>query len=268
MTEDPSYVRKADRAEQHMFDLAISLGIFAAKEPYVVTDPVKTKRGDRVSYLKFTEYPDPDVVLIAGDVIYNLRASFDYLIGSLVPSGERSRVLCPTLHEPVWEIPHVSAENKQRTKDRDRWNSLTRHIRSTDAITALKELMPLESRREPPKEHPLDLINRFSNKDRHQRLPVITWGLKDAEAKVVLKGSGQIVPAKMVGLVSLHTGIRDNALIPVPDRVAYVKIKGTPVVLTRIGEHTFIIPGVFSEMLNWLRTEAFPRLGQYSRKGT
>jgi hypothetical protein len=47
-----------------------------------------------------------------------------------------------------------------------------------------------------------------------------------------------------------------------------VKIKGTPVVLTRIGEYTFIIPGVFSEMLNWLRTEAFPLLGQYSRKGT
>jgi hypothetical protein len=265
----PSYIRKANRAEQHIIDLTQRLAVFAGKHPYTVTDPVKNKRGERFSYLEFTESPDHDVGLIAGDIIYNLRASFDYLVGSLVPSGERSKVLCPVLHEPVWEIPHVTTENKQRTKDRERWHSLTRHVRSTDAIVVLKDLMPLDSRRKPPEEHPLDLINRLSNKDRHQRLPIITWGLGQVRAKVVLKGSGQIVPAEIPGWNPTHRGFKNNASIPVPDGVVYVKLRGTPVVLIRIGEErsNFIIPGVFWDMLNWLRNEAFSRLGSYSKSG-
>ena len=268
MTGEPSYIRKADWAEQHIVELTLLLSAFAAKHPYAVTDPVTNKRGERFSTLEFTEDPHPDVGLIAGDIIYNLRASFDYLIGSLAPSGERSRVLCPVLHEPVWEIPYITTENKERTKNRERWFSLTRHIRSTDAIAALKELMPLESRRQPPKEHALDLINRLSNKDRHQRLPILTWGLGDVSAKVVLRGSGQIIPSTIADVSdSSRQGVRSNARIPVPDRAVYVKLSGTPVVLIRIGEerYNFRIPEVFWEMLTWLRKEAFPRLAPYSR---
>jgi len=275
MADKPSYIRKADWAEQHLIHLTLLLGAFADKHPYTVTDPVENKRGERFSRLVFTESPDPDVGLIAGDIIYNLRASFDYLIGSLVQSSERSKVLCPILHEPVWEIPHVSTENKQRTKNRERWYSLAHHIGSTDAIAVLKDLMPLDSRRKPSKEHPLnlikehplDLINRLSNKDRHQRLPILTWGLKDVRPKFILSGSGQIAPAKILDFDRRWEGVKNNAPIAVPDNVVYVKLRGTPVVLIRIGEErsNFRIPGVFWAMLNWLRTEAFPKLGQYSR---
>jgi hypothetical protein len=270
MPDKPSYIRKAERAEQHIVDLTARLASFERKHPYTVTDPVQNKRGERFSRLMFTEAPDPDIGLIAGDIIYNLRASFDYLIGSLVPSGERSKVLCPTLHEPVWEIPHVTTENKERTKNRQRWYSLTHHIRSTDAIAALKELMPLEARRQPPQEQALDLINRLSNKDRHQRLPVITWGLGDVRSKMIVRGSGQIVRCAMPEILDpARQGIKNNALIPVPDKAVYVTLSGTPVVLIRIGEErsNFLIPDIFLKMLVWLRTEAIPRLEPYSRKG-
>ncbi len=76
MADKPSYIRKADRAEEHIFNLTVCLGAFAAKHPYTVTDPIKNKRGERFCYLEFTEAPDPDIDLIAGEIIYNLRASF------------------------------------------------------------------------------------------------------------------------------------------------------------------------------------------------
>jgi|HubBroStandDraft_1064217.scaffolds.fasta_scaffold20545_2 hypothetical protein len=263
MADKPSYIRKADRAEHHIIDMARRLGDFADKHPYTVTDPVQYKRGQRFSYLEFTESPDPEIGLIAGDILYNLRTSFDYLVGSLVPSRERRNVLCPVLHEPVWDIPHVTTENKERTKNRERWHSLVRHVRSTEAIAVLKELMPLDSRRNPPKEHPLDLLNRLSNKDRHQRLPVIVHGLGDVRSKFVLEGSGQIVPTKIIEPATF----KNNASIPVPDGVVYVKLRGTPIVFIRVGEEwsNFRIPGVFLAILGWLRTEAFPRLGPYSK---
>jgi hypothetical protein len=268
MTDEPSYIRKADWAEHHILHLTLILAAYAGEKPYTVSDPVQDKRGRRFSRLVFSRDPDPETGLIAGDIIYNLRASFDYLIGSLVPSGQRSKVLCPVLHEPVWEIPHVSTENNERTRNRERWQTLTHHIGSTDAIAELKELMPLESRRQPPKEHALDLINRLSNKDRHQRLPILTWGVGDARVKAIMRGSGQIVPCKIPEFTEPgRQGIKNNAAIPLPDKAVYVKVSGAPVVLIRIGEErqTFRIPEVFWEMLAWLRNEAFPRLGPYSR---
>ena len=249
MVNQPSYIRKADWAERHLIDLALLLDAFATQNPYTVTDPVKNKHGQLISTLEFTQEPDPDGELIVGDIIYNLRASFDYLIGSLVPSGERSKVLCPVLHEPVWEIPFVATENSERTKNRERWESLARHIRSEEAVAALKELMPLEyARRESPKEHALDLINRLSNKDRHQRLPILTWGIGDVRARMVTRGSGQIVPCQILGISDpMRQGFENHAEIPLPDKAVYVKLSGTPVVLVRIGEErqNFRVPAGF-----------------------
>jgi hypothetical protein len=93
----------------------------------------------------------------------------------------------------------------------------------------------------------LDLMNRLSNKDRHQRLSVITWGLGQVQAKVVLKGSGRIETREISGQDPTHRGFKNNASIPVPDGVVYVKLRGTPVILVRIGGewNNFKIPDAF-----------------------
>lgn len=105
MSAEPSYLRKADWAEQHLVELSKRVLAFMASEPYEVTDPIEGKLGQRAARLVFTDQPDPDIALIAGDVLYNLRTAFDYLVCSLVPPSERSKVLCPLLHQPVWDIP-------------------------------------------------------------------------------------------------------------------------------------------------------------------
>jgi hypothetical protein len=269
MAGKPSYVRKADWAEKHLWKLTDLTGSFMKRHPYTVSDPIEDKRQQRFVRLEFTEEPDPDIALIAGDVLYNLRAAFDYLIASLVPRSYRSKVLCPILHEPVWEIPTAEGENAERTKNRQRWNSLTNRVSSDAAITALKGLMPLDSRARPPKMHPLDVINWLSNKDRHQQLSVIAWGLGDAQAKVVLRG-GPIVPAEFEGFDFTYKGFSNNASIPIGPDVVYVKLKGTPVVVIRISENrgNIPLPLGFWMLLEWLRHEAIAKLEPYSMNNT
>jgi hypothetical protein len=148
---------------------------------YEVTDPVEGKRGQRTARLVFTDQPDPDIALIAGDVLYNLRTAFDYLVGSLVLPSERSKVLCPLLHEPVWDIPHSEGESNELTRNRAKWASLTGHIKSDEAVEILKELMPLDARTPPPKMHPLDLLNRLSNRD-----PVVVMQVNDRWGNILL----------------------------------------------------------------------------------
>jgi hypothetical protein len=266
MSAEPSYLRKADWAEQHLMELSKRVLAFMASEPYEVTDPIEGKRGQRAARLVFTDQPDPDIALIAGDVLYNLRTAFDYLVGSLVPPSERSKVLCPLLHEPVWDIPHNEGESTELTRNREKWESLTRRIRSNEAVEILKDLMPLDARTPPPTMHPLDLLNRLSNRDRHRQLSVITWGLGDARAKVVIKGSGEIRPAQFPDFDFTYRGFQDGADIPTDKNVAYVKLRGTPVVVMQVNDQwgNVLLPSGLMTILEWFRNEAISKLAPYS----
>jgi hypothetical protein len=266
MSAEPSYLRKADWAEQHLMKLSKRVLAFMASEPYEVTDPIEGRRGRRTARLVFTGQPDPDIALIAGDVLYNLRTAFDYLVGSLVLPSERSKVLCPLVHEPVWDIPHTEGESTELTRNREKWESLTRRIKSDEAVEILKGLMPLDVRTPPSTMHPLDLLNRLSNRDRHRQLSVIAWGLGDARAKVVMKRSGEIRPAQFPDFDFTYRGFRDGADIPIDKNVAYVKLRGTPVVVMQVNEQwgNVLLPSGLMTILEWLRNEAIGKLARYS----
>jgi hypothetical protein len=239
---------------------------FMASEPYEVTDPIEGKRGRRTARLVFMGQPDPDIALIAGDVLYNLRTAFDYLVGSLVPPSERSKVLCPLVHEPVWDIPQTEGESTELTRNREKWESLTRRIKSDEAVEILKGLMPLDARTPPPTMHPLDLLNRLSNRDRHRQLSVIAWGLGDARAKVVMKRSGEIRPAQFPDFDFTYRGFRDGADIPIDKNVAYVKLRGTPVVVMQVNDQwgNVLLPFGLMTILEWFRNKAVAKLARYS----
>ena len=266
MSAEPSYLRKADWAEQHLMELGKRVLAFMASEPYEVTDPIEGKRGRRTARLVFTDQPDPDIALIAGDVLYNLRTAFDYLVGSLVTPSERSKILCPLLHEPVWDIPHTEGESTELTRNREKWESLARRVKSDEAVEILKDLMPLDARTPSPTMHPLDLLNRLSNRDRHRQLSVIAWGLGDARAKVVMKGSGEIRPAQFPDFDFTYRGFRDGAGIPIDKNVAYVKLRGTPVVVMQVNDQwgNVLLPFGLRSILEWLRNKAISKLAPYS----
>ncbi|HEY5986595.1 MAG TPA: hypothetical protein VIV12_09495 [Streptosporangiaceae bacterium] len=155
-TELPSYVRKVNWAEQHLLELSKRVLAFMDSEPYEVTDPVEGARGHSIARLVFTAQPDPDIALFAGDVLYNLRRTFDYLVASLVRRSDRSKVLCPILHEPVWEIPIKEGENRERKNNGEKWESLSNKVKSPEAVEILKDLMPLDARTKPPQMHALN----------------------------------------------------------------------------------------------------------------
>jgi hypothetical protein len=157
-------------------------------------------------------------------------------------------------------------ESTELTRNREKWESLTRRIRSNEAVEILKDLMPLDARTPPPTMHPLDLLNRLSNRDRHRQLSVIAWGLGGARAKVVIKGSGEIRPAQFPDFDFTYRGFRDGADIPIDKNVAYVKLRGTPVVVMQVNDQwgNVLLPSGLMTILEWLRNEAISKLAPYS----
>jgi hypothetical protein len=189
-----SFSRKMIRAGQHLAELNAILAEFADRHPYEVTRTTDAK-GKHTHRFEFTEEPSTDIPLIVGDILYNLRSGFDHLIGALVPRSKRSKVLFPLVTDPVWEIPRTAGENEDLSRSRDKWESLTRKIKHPEAISILQDLQPLTSKQRLPLMHPLDILNKLSNKDRHQQLSVILAGLDNAKVSLVMKGSGQVLRA-------------------------------------------------------------------------
>jgi hypothetical protein len=194
---------KFDRARKHLDDLELEVARFALSEPYRVRARTEGGRGDKTFRLEFTSKAENTLIpIVAADVIYNLRSGLDHLMGSLVPPKHRRSVMFPIFWNGVWE-PAVDGDNDQQKKDRERWATSTRHA-PAEAVTLLKSWQPDDST--VPEHHVvrLRLLNTLSDRDRHQRLPVVTAGHQSLYARAFFPngthrdGIGLVKPGHMV----------------------------------------------------------------------
>ncbi len=75
---------KIEWAYKHIEDLHSGLDAFIATSPYVVSEKRNPDTGEHIYYAaKVTAVP-PKILLIAGDILQNIRSSLDYLTNALV----------------------------------------------------------------------------------------------------------------------------------------------------------------------------------------
>lgn len=269
MLEVPDFALKLGRAEHHLIDLERLLARFTDTHPYTVSHTIEGKKQRDVWRLTFTTAPHCDISLLAGDFLYNVRASLEYLAGALVPSSERSHVMFPLVSEPVWDIPKVEGENEERTKSRERWITTTRKMHA-DAVAILKWIQPLKSAIGPPPDAgelhkllALDVLNRLSNQDRHRKLTVAWAGLREPETRTTMN-DGSIVgwgPSPAPAHLSPGNGTE----IVAPPGAVNVEIRGTPAVLISLGDPDLnvLLPERFRDLLDHVRNDIVVPLSPY-----
>ena len=221
----PSYLKKLARAEQHFAELKVEIGRYADRTPYRIATTAKS--GRRVHRLEFTSFPEnTDIGIIAADVVYNLRSGLDHLAAALVPRSYRSHVMFPIFWRGVWEDP-VPGEDKQRTKDRERWKTSTRKMRP-EAVDHLKTMQPREVGDHDRVVNFLSVLNRLSNTDRHKEFPLMVTALK--RAVVSWRDlNGRAIEGRDPAADDPDAGVNNEAEVRgVPDDATDVKITGTP----------------------------------------
>jgi hypothetical protein len=234
----PSFLAKVARAKKHLVDLQTEVDRFADTHPYALAESVEGKRNRKVRRLVFTASPaNTDIPVIAADAIYNLRSSLDHLMASMVPKKDRRSVIFPVFFQGVWE-PGIPGENQERIKQRGRWASDTKTLPDR-AVAILKELQPPDDGGDTDQESSaIRLINRLSNRDRHEKLPVIASGLAQLRVEfkmpdgTVRKGWANPDPDRVIQ--------NDAQVQDIPDDAMDVEVYGVPVVGIQIGAKRFV----------------------------
>jgi hypothetical protein len=227
----PSYLAKLSRAEKHLIELHEAISKYAASQPYTVRQGIEGKKQKTIHRLAFTAEPaNTDIPIIMADVVYNLRSALDHLMACLVANKDRSSVMFPIMYQGVWDAA-VPGEDKQRCKLRERWSHDTGTL-GPPALAILKGLQPREDTGNDTERERLQVLNSLSNRDRHEKLPVTVSGLSDFT--ITLKQpNGQLYKGLPNGTVDFA---KDNARIQIPEDSVNVKIKGTPLIVIRVGE--------------------------------
>jgi hypothetical protein len=129
--------------------------------------------------LRITQQPPPRVALIAGDVVHNTCSIFDHLAVAL--TGRRDAAF-PIYYEDPWETTPDGSLMPQREKPRVRFESDIAGA-SSEAVEVIKELQPYNAG-EDWVNHPLGIISKLDNADKHRHLIPTTSGVSDGTSHV------------------------------------------------------------------------------------
>jgi hypothetical protein len=246
----PSYVAKANRAEKHLIDLEAEIERYAARKPYTVRT-VEGKKQRKVRRLVFTADPaNTDIPIIVADVVYNLRSALDHLMGAMHPRSRRTHVMFPIFFKGIWKAG-PEGENLERTEQRMRWNTSVRGL-PDEAIAYLKRLQPPDSTGDDRQFNRLVVINRLSNRDRHEKLPVVAAALRSVAVTVTMPDGD-----RKLGAATPRLDFFENKaeITGVPYPALDVEIDGAPVIVIRTSQKdaNIEIPAELSESLKMVR---------------
>jgi hypothetical protein len=258
----PSYTTKVSRAKKHLIDLETEIGRYLDPRPYTVSTGIEGKR--KVHRLLYTSEPmNTDILIIAADVIYNLWSALDHLMSALVAKKDRSSVMFPLFFQGVWEAI-VPGEDQQRVKERVRWASDIKTL-SSDVVTILKSLQPPDGGGNNGEVNLPQIIKIISNRDRHEKLPTLTAGLRGMA--IEWEEPDGIIKKALAPNTSIDAFFDNQTEIPVPDGAMNVKVDGAPVIAIRIAQEKghIEIPSRLDMAARLIEGDIIPKLSPYVR---
>jgi hypothetical protein len=236
---------KLERAAHHLADFEQAAAAYVDSRPY---EPRRTVGDDGQPEFTFhiTPQPDPTLALIVGDLLTNARASLDHLAIALAPPARKRSARWPIIFRGHCEPPPAGAGGRH-AEDHKRWCSYTEGM-DPAAVEIIKKLQPLEA--DDRTTHPLAMLNRLVNADKHYQLTVVASALVDVQVLVTTADGAE---ALMRSTGAARDGLFDGEPIGgVPADAVALGVTGTLHVVIReaaMTEHGYEVPRAFREAL-------------------
>jgi hypothetical protein len=276
-----SWRLKLVRAQEHFEQFRSGVGRYTDGNPYTL-ERVRRPRcpehgGACIRYrLKLTSQPPPELSVVLGDVLFNLRSALDHLAVAIAPRNRRWNASFPIERVEFWE----EKDDELIIPNADAWGRFCSDVKGMppEAIQHLKEFQPLGDEGET---HPLHLLSRLENADKHRELVLLTSGLTTVTATISVRGDTLAQPMPepegATGLVDdgwqvIHAGWGGT---PLRDDEITVTIAGMPHVTVpviearnapdRRGAHTPIVDLV-AGIMKGIESDIVPSLEPFARE--
>jgi hypothetical protein len=172
-----SHFWKLRRAHQHLTELDALLSRYSERNPYeVVRDDSASRPGLIMWRAHVAEQPGPEVSVVVGDVVHNLRSALDHVAVAVAPRNRRRSAGFPILHENIWAQDETGAFVNGDDEKRRSYQSKLKGMPPA-AVAAIERSQPYNN--PDPKHNLLYLLSILENADKHVELTPITTGLTD-----------------------------------------------------------------------------------------
>ena len=161
MSDPFSNIReKFKRAEKHISDFKKALANFNATQPYSLRVDTETEPGKSSVHILKADPVPPEIRLIAGDAIQNLRSTLDYLACALVRANGNT----PTRFNefPIFDFPITS---KLEARFRKKVEGMRKEV-----VDSIRNIHPYQGG-----DNTLWRLHRLNTIDKHNML-VAVWG--------------------------------------------------------------------------------------------
>lgn len=154
---------KLDRAYEHTEALYQAVDAFIRRDPYETALEPEIEAGQYLAVMKVRDAPPLWWSVLIGDIVHNLRSALDHLAYQLVvANGKRPQKSA----YPIFSEDPFAPDASERALET--WQTMTKGIHPDD-IATIKETQPY-GRRNLGDLHPLLVLNRLSNRDKHREL--------------------------------------------------------------------------------------------------
>jgi hypothetical protein len=256
---------KLERAKEHLVEFEAEAGRYLNSRPYETRrehqGKIKTNMWRYV--FRISKQPDPRLAAIVGDVLHNVRSALDHIFCAMLPPQQRARLTAgfPVVRSSIWrdDTGRIYIEDSE---ERERFDNAVRGL-SIDAATRLCELQPGAS--ETPDRHPLGVLSRLENLDKHRDLISLVFVISDAESIVIRSGEVIGEPQRPGfcedGTVVARFGFTPPRTMP-PESEVRVEVHGTPqIVVHGALENTYgDLPQLLRVLVNDIPRNVMPVL--------
>lgn len=205
--------KKIQRAMFQVNQLDRQLAAFTNHEPFTVRvdkEPVEGGYVGRLVALQNPSVGEPDVslVLLAGEILYQLRSSLDHLVHQLVIlSGNEAKLRDSRKHQfPIFE---TQAGYKERSA------GMIAGV-SDEIAGMIERQQPYVHRPDGPRDDALWILQDLNNTDKHRLIPVAVVGIDVVEATGNAR-SGKLFTVQSPDIVLEHEKVFFSFTWNVPD---------------------------------------------------
>lgn len=206
---------KVQRAKEHFQDLIAEASAFRNLNPYGVARDDNLDTGEQVWRARVSRSIPPELTLIVGDVIHNLRAALDFAAWQLEIANGRTP--SRTTQFPIWN--RGAADPTTIAAIREHQARRERQLRAfgEPAMALIERLQP-DSRGDPKWTlHPLWLLHQLDVWDKHKLLVVV--GAAIVNARTTIGGPGEDVHIDRLSL-----GSPEMTIIPLADGAELMRL--------------------------------------------